>query len=280
MSILKIKWRLGIYDQEVFSAWLTNSMSWEFCWFGCHHNTTRCRCLPQIVPIFVVQSKDTRRRWITSFPEGMGENDHQNQSQLDVVTALTRSLKIRGLYVQYVPWPTQWHRLVTLTFPVWAFPHHWSICLRGCKSQTLMSQLLTLFHLQTYGEHCQLQPWYRNFLLSTKLNRILGESPYASPTDGVNMVGFSLQMMKLLSKLLNKKSSVATINRQVILILKLKVGETAVKIFMNDPIPPADRGSRCRCTPCRRNPALSSHPSLSYSCCLDQCHQNSLMLRK
>ena len=80
------------------------------------------------------------------------------------------------------------------------------------------------FHLQTYGEttvnynrDIEIFP-----VLKRMLERILGESPYASPTDmGVNMVGFILQMIKkLLSKLLNKKSSAATI--KLFLILKPK----------------------------------------------------------
>ena len=64
------------------------------------------------------------------------------------------------------------------------------------------------------------------------LERILGESPYASPTDmGVNMVGFAITVMKLLSKLLNKKSSVATI--KLFLILKLKKSEKLLSRRLN-----------------------------------------------
>ena len=72
------------------------------------------------------------------------------------------------------------------------------------------------FHLQTYGEttvnynrDIEIFP-----VLKRMLERILGESPYASPTDmGVNMVGFAITDNDAAIEASNKKLSVATIKQ-------------------------------------------------------------------
>ena len=103
------------------------------------------------------------------------------------------------------------------------------------------------FHLQTYGEttvnynrDIEIFP-----VLKRMLERILGESPYASPTDmGVNMVGFAITDNE--AAIEASKQEIIRRYYQTVLDFKAeKVGETAVKkieLLMNDlGITPADR---------------------------------------
>lgn len=107
------------------------------------------------------------------------------------------------------------------TFPVWNLPLHHPVNLayEAATADLDDVNMIDPFHLQTYREttvnynrDIEIFP-----VLKRMLERILGESPYASPTDmGVNMVGLLLQIMRLLSKLLSKKSFVATIKQSSI----------------------------------------------------------------
>ena len=168
-------------------------------------------------------------------PEGMGKNDYIKTSRnLIVVTApgpgsgkLATCMsnmyhdQINGIKSGYAKFET---------FPVWNLPLHHPVNLayEAATADLDDVNMIDPFHLQTYGEttvnynrDIEIFP-----VLKRMLERILGESPYASPTDmGVNMVGLPLLMMRLLSKLLNKKSSVATI--KLFLDFKAeKVGES------------------------------------------------------
>ncbi|WP_153277146.1 DUF1846 domain-containing protein, partial [Streptococcus pneumoniae] len=103
------------------------------------------------------------------------------------------------------------------------------------------------FHLQTYGEttvnynrDIEIFP-----VLKRMLERILGKSPYASPTDmGVNMVGFAITDDEAAVEA--SKQEIIRRYYQTVLDFKAeKVGEAAVKkieLLMNDlGITPADR---------------------------------------
>lgn len=112
------------------------------------------------------------------------------------------------------------------TFPVWNLPLHHPVNLayEAATADLDDVNMIDPFHLETYGKttvnynrDIEIFP-----VLKRMLERILGESPYASPTDmGVNMVGLPLRMMRQLKKPLNKKSSVATI--KPFLISKMNV---------------------------------------------------------
>ena len=87
------------------------------------------------------------------------------------------------------------------------------------------------FHLQTYGEttvnynrDIEIFP-----VLKRMLERILGESPYASPTDmGVNMVGFAITDNE--AAIEASKQEIIRRYYQTVLDFKAeKVGESAVK---------------------------------------------------
>lgn len=107
--------------------------------------------------------------------------------------------------------------------------------------------LIDPFHLQTYGEttvnynrDIEIFP-----VLKRMLERILGKSPYASPTDmGVNMVGFAITDDEAAVEA--SKQEIIRRYYQTVLDFKAeKVGEAAVKkieLLMNDlGISPADR---------------------------------------
>ena len=83
------------------------------------------------------------------------------------------------------------------TFPVWNLPLHHPVNLayEAATADLDDVNMIDPFHLQTYGEttvnynrDIEIFP-----VLKRMLERILGTSPYASPTDmGVNMVGFAI----------------------------------------------------------------------------------------
>ena len=100
------------------------------------------------------------------------------------------------------------------TFPVWNLPLHHPVNLayEAATADLDDVNMIDPFHLQTYGEttvnynrDIEIFP-----VLKRMLERILGTSPYASPTDmGVNMVGFAIVDNDAAIELPNKKSSVA-----------------------------------------------------------------------
>ncbi|HGR0354936.1 TPA: DUF1846 domain-containing protein [Streptococcus pneumoniae] len=135
-------------------------------------------------------------------PEGMGKNDYIKTSRnLIVVTApgpgsgkLATCMsnmyhdQINGIKSGYAKFET---------FPVWNLPLHHPVNLayEAATADLDDVNMIDPFHLQTYGEttvnynrDIEIFP-----VLKRMLERILGKSPYASPTDmGVNMVGFAI----------------------------------------------------------------------------------------
>ena len=108
------------------------------------------------------------------------------------------------------------------------------------------------FHLETYGKttvnynrDIEIFP-----VLKRMLERILGESPYASPTDmGVNMVGFAITDDEA-AKEASKQEIIRRYYQTVLDFKNERVPETAVKkieLLMNDlGITPEDRQvARC-----------------------------------
>lgn len=135
-------------------------------------------------------------------PEGMGKNDYINTSRnLIVVTApgpgsgkLATCLsqlyhdQINGVSSGYAKFET---------FPVWNLPLHHPVNLAYESATADLDDvnMIDPFHLETYGKttvnynrDVEIFP-----VVKRMLERILGQSPYASPTDmGVNMVGFAI----------------------------------------------------------------------------------------
>lgn len=135
-------------------------------------------------------------------PEGMGKNDYiQTSRNLVVVTApgpgsgkLATCMsnmyhdQLNGIKSGYAKFET---------FPVWNLPLHHPVNLayEAATADLDDVNMIDPFHLQTYGEttvnynrDIEIFP-----VLKRMLERILGRSPYASPTDmGVNMVGFAI----------------------------------------------------------------------------------------
>ena len=135
------------------------------------------------------------------------------------------------------------------TFPVWNLPLHHPVNLayEAATADLDDVNMIDPFHLQTYGEttvnynrDIEIFP-----VLKRMLERILGTSPYASPTDmGVNMVGFAI----VDNDAAIEASQQEIIRRYYQTILDVKaerVGEGAVKkieLLMNDlGITPNDR---------------------------------------
>ncbi|MBM7637076.1 DUF1846 domain-containing protein [Streptococcus saliviloxodontae] len=136
-------------------------------------------------------------------PDGMGKNDYIKTSRnLIVVTApgpgsgkLATCLsqlyhdhqnEVKSGYAKFE------------TFPVWNLPLHHPVNLayEAATADLDDVNMIDSFHLETYGKttvnynrDIEIFP-----VVSRMLERILGESPYASPTDmGVNMVGFAIE---------------------------------------------------------------------------------------
>lgn len=135
-------------------------------------------------------------------PEGMGKNDYiQTSRNLVVVTApgpgsgkLATCLsqlyhdQINGITSGYTKFET---------FPVWNLPLHHPVNLayEAATADLDDINMIDPFHLETYGKttvnynrDIEIFP-----VVKRMLERILKQSPYASPTDmGVNMVGFAI----------------------------------------------------------------------------------------
>ncbi|SNL68012.1 ATP-dependent Zn protease [Streptococcus pneumoniae] len=187
-------------------------------------------------------------------PEGMGKNDYIKTSRnLIVVTApgpgsgkLATCMsnmyhdQINGIKSGYAKFET---------FPVWNLPLHHPVNLayEAATADLDDINMIDPFHLQTYGEttvnynrDIEIFP-----VLKRMLERILGKSPYASPTDmGVNMVGFAITDDEAAVEA--SKQEIIRRYYQTVLDFKAeKVGEAAVKkieLLMNDLcITPADR---------------------------------------
>ena len=191
--------------------------------------------------------------FITS-DEGYGKNDYiETTHSLVVVTApgpgsgkmavclsqLYQENK-RGVKAGYAKFET---------FPVWNLPlrHPVNLAYEAATIDLGDVNMIDPFHLQTYGKttvnynrDIEIFP-----VLKRMLERILGKSPYASPTDmGVNMVGFAI----VDNDAAIEASQQEIIRRYYQTILDFKaerVSESAVKkieLLMNDlGITPLDR---------------------------------------
>ena len=179
-------------------------------------------------------------------PEGMGKNDYIKTSRnLIVVTApgpgsgkLATCLsnmyhdQINGIKSGYAKFET---------FPVWNLPLHHPVNLayEAATADLDDVNMIDPFHLETYGKttvnynrDIEIFP-----VLKRMLERILGESPYASPTDmGVNMVGFAITDDEA-AKEASKQEIIRRYYQTVLDFKNERVPETAVKkieLLMND----------------------------------------------
>lgn len=179
-------------------------------------------------------------------PEGMGKNDYIKTSRnLIVVTApgpgsgkLATCMsnmyhdQINGIKSGYAKFET---------FPVWNLPLHHPVNLayEAATADLDDVNMIDPFHLETYGKttvnynrDIEIFP-----VLKRMLERILGESPYASPTDmGVNMVGFAITDDEA-AKEASKQEIIRRYYQTVLDFKNERVPETAVKkieLLMND----------------------------------------------
>jgi uncharacterized protein (UPF0371 family) len=187
-------------------------------------------------------------------PEGMGKNDYIKTSRnLVVVTAPgpgsgKLATCMSQLYHDQVNGVTSGYAKFE-TFPVWNLPLHHPVNLayEAATADLDDVNMIDPFHLETYGKttvnynrDIEIFP-----VLKRMLERILGKSPYNSPTDmGVNMVGFSI----IDDEAAIEASKQEIIRRYYQTLVDQKaerVSATAVKkieLLMNDlSITPADR---------------------------------------
>ena len=135
-------------------------------------------------------------------PEGMGKNDYIDTSRkLVVVTAPgpgsgKLATCMSQLYHDHVKGQKSGYAKFE-TFPVWNLPLHHPVNLayEAATADLDDVNMIDSFHLDAYGEttvnynrDIEIFP-----VLKRMIERIMGESPYQSPTDmGVNQVGFSI----------------------------------------------------------------------------------------
>lgn len=91
------------------------------------------------------------------------------------------------------------------TFPIWNLPlkHPVNLAYEAATADLQDVNMIDPFHLETYGERAV--NYNRDVeafpLLSATLGKIMGESPYHSPTDmGVNMAGYCITDDEVVSK--------------------------------------------------------------------------------
>ncbi len=172
-------------------------------------------------------------------PEGMGRNDYIKTS--------------RNLIVVTAPGPGSGKLATCMSNmyhdPVWNLPLHHPVNLayEAATADLDDVNMIDPFHLETYGKttvnynrDIEIFP-----VLKRMLERILGESPYASPTDmGVNMVGFAITDDEA-AKEASKQEIIRRYYQTVLDFKNERVPETAVKkieLLMNDlGITPEDR---------------------------------------
>ncbi len=187
-------------------------------------------------------------------PEGMGKNDYIKTSRnLVVVTApgpgsgkLATCMsnmyhdQINGIKSGYAKFET---------FPVWNLPLHHEVNLayEAATADLDDVNMIDSFHLEKYGKttvnynrDIEIFP-----VLKRMLDRILGESPYNSPTDmGVNMVGFSI-IDDEAAKEASKQEIIRRYYQTLVDFKAEKVSETAIKkielLMNNTGITPLDR---------------------------------------
>lgn len=179
-------------------------------------------------------------------PEGMGKNDYiQTSRNLIVVTApgpgsgkLATCMsqlyhdQVQGIQSGYAKFET---------FPVWNLPLHHPVNLayEAATADLDDVNMIDPFHLEAYqktavnyNRDIEIFP-----VLKRMLERILGKSPYASPTDmGVNMVGFSITNEEAAIEA-SKQEIIRRYYQTLVDYKAEKVGSTAVKkieLLMND----------------------------------------------
>ncbi|MXQ49243.1 DUF1846 family protein [Streptococcus pneumoniae] len=187
-------------------------------------------------------------------PEGMGKNDYiQTSRNLVVVTAPgpgsgKLATCMSNLYHDQINGVTSGYAKFE-TFPVWNLPLHHPVNLayEAATADLDDVNMIDPFHLGTYGKttvnynrDIEIFP-----VLKRMLERILGESPYASPTDmGVNMVGFSIVDEEAAIEA-SKQEIIRRYYQTVVEAKAERVPATAVqkiKLLMNDiNISPSDR---------------------------------------
>ncbi|XCY70333.1 DUF1846 domain-containing protein [Streptococcus iniae] len=134
--------------------------------------------------------------------EGMGKNDYIKTSRnLIVVTALgpgsgKLATCMSQIYHDQINGITSGYAKFE-TFPVWNLPLHHPVNLayEAATADLDDVNMIDPFHLETYGKTAV--NYNRDIevfpVLNRTFERILKQSPYASPTDmGVNMVGYSI----------------------------------------------------------------------------------------
>lgn len=187
-------------------------------------------------------------------PEGMGRNDYIKTSRnLIVVTAPgpgsgKLATCISQLYHDQLNGITSGYAKFE-TFPVWNLPLHHPVNLayEAATADLDDVNMIDPFHLEAYGKTAV--NYNRDIevfpVLNRTFERILSQSPYASPTDmGVNMVGFSI---------VNEEAAIEASKQEIIrryyqTLVDFKaerMTETAVKkleLLMNDiGVTPKDR---------------------------------------
>ncbi|MGT2895154.1 DUF1846 domain-containing protein [Streptococcus entericus] len=186
--------------------------------------------------------------------EGMGKNDYiQTSRNLIVVTAPgpgsgKLATCISQLYHDQLNGVSSGYAKFE-TFPVWNLPLHHPVNLayEAATADLDDVNMIDPFHLETYGKttvnynrDIEIFP-----VVKRMLERILGKSPYASPTDmGVNMVGFAITDNDAAVEA-SKQEIIRRYYQTLVDFKAERVSEVAVKkieFLMNDlGITPADR---------------------------------------
>ncbi|SNU02070.1 Uncharacterized protein, UPF0371 family [Ruaniaceae bacterium KH17] len=135
-------------------------------------------------------------------PEGYGRNEYvETTRDLVIVTAPAAgsgkmATCLSQIYHEHTRGITSGYAKFE-TFPVWNLPldHPVNLAYEAATADLNDVNLIDPFHLQAYGE--QTVNYNRDVevfpVLNTLLERIMGDSPYKSPTDmGVNMAGFAI----------------------------------------------------------------------------------------
>ena len=134
--------------------------------------------------------------------DGFGKNEYiQTSRQLIVVTSSgpgsgKMATCLSQLYHEYKLGNLAGYAKFE-TFPIWNLPlqHPVNVAYESATSDLADMNMIDHFHLEAYGERTV--NYNRDIeifpVVSAILSRILGESPYKSPTDmGVNMAGFCI----------------------------------------------------------------------------------------
>ncbi|MET3644423.1 uncharacterized protein (UPF0371 family) [Streptococcus gallinaceus] len=206
-------------------------------------------------------------------PNGLGKNDYIKTShKLVVVTAPgpgsgKLATCMSNLYHDQINGVTSGYAKFE-TFPVWNLPLHHPVNLayEAATADLDDVNMIDPFHLEAYGKttvnynrDIEIFP-----VLKRMLERILGKSPYASPTDmGVNMVGFAIVDDEAAIEA-SKQEIIRRYYQTLVDFKAERVPETAVKkikLLMNDiNVTPADRKVT---VVAREKEETTDHPALA-----------------